>query len=348
MFSFKKSCDWHIPILEADVCFKQLVFVLTDKVWQTTLDMAALFRRLLFSAVALLAVCSFSFFLIHAVPGDPVDLILGDQASAAQRLSLQHELGLDRSLGQQYIQFFWHLLQGDLGRSLHSRQPVVHHLLQALPATFLLAFFALLMAVIWGVTAGFICVLKRGRLEAFLNTLSLVLMSLPVFFVAPLLIWFFAIKLSWLPVSEMGDLRTFSGWKHLILPAVSLALPLGAILLKISRAALLEVINKNYIRTAHSKGLSTMDVYLKHAFKNSLISIVTVIGLQSSALLTGTVIVESIFDWPGIGLLLLESIQRRDYPLVQAAVMFIAVVYILVNLITDLVYLYLHPQIRSL
>ena len=204
------------------------------------------------------------------------------------------------------------------------------------------------MAVIWGVTAGFICVLKRGRLEAFLNTLSLVLMSLPVFFVAPLLIWFFAIKLSWLPVSEMGDLRTFSGWKYLILPAVSLALPLGAILLKISRAALLEVINKNYIRTAHSKGLSTMNVYLKHAFKNSLISIVTVIGLQSSALLTGTVIVESIFDWPGIGLLLLESIQRRDYPLVQAAVMFIAVVYILVNLITDLVYLYLHPQIRSL
>ena len=310
--------------------------------------MNALFRRLLFSVVAIFAVCSFCFFLIHAVPGDPVDLILGDQASAAQRLSLQHELGLDRSLGQQYVQFFWNLMQGDLGRSLHSGQPVAYHLLQAFPATFLLAFFALLIAVIWGVTAGFVCVFKKGHLESFLNVLSLVLMSLPIFFVAPLLIWFFAIKLSWLPVSEIGDLRTLSGWKHLVLPTFSLALPLGAILLKISRASLLEVINKNYIRTAHSKGLSPRYVYFKHAFKNSLVSIVTVIGLQSSALLTGTVIVESIFDWPGMGLLLLESIQRRDYPLVQASVMFIAVIYVLVNLITDLVYLYLHPQIRSL
>ena len=168
------------------------------------------------------------------------------------------------------------------------------------------AFFSLLLAALWGIPAGLFSVLKRGWWDTGLSLVSLVAMSLPVFFLAPLLIWFFALELSWLPVSERGD-----SFRYFILPALSLALPLGAVLLKMSRAALLEVMKKDYIRTAKAKGLSHFNVGLRHGLKNALVPIVTVLGLQSGALLTGTVIVESIFDWPGLGLLLLEPFKEE-------------------------------------
>ncbi|MDE0119511.1 MAG: ABC transporter permease [Bdellovibrionales bacterium] len=304
--------------------------------------MKTMVQRGLLSLLAIFTVCSFSFFLIHLVPGDPVDLILGDQASALDREKLRESLGLDQSLWKQYKGFFLKLLKGDLSFSLHSGEPVLTELKQALPATFQLAFFALFLAIMWGVSAGIFSVLKRGLWDTGLSLLSLLAMSLPVFFLAPILIWLFALQLSWLPVSEKGD-----SWFYFILPAVSLALPLGAVLLKMSRAALLEVIEKDYIRTAKAKGLSSLKVNLKHGLKNALVPIVTVVGLQSGALLTGTVIVESIFDWPGLGLLLLEAIQRRDYPLVQGAVLLISVIYVLVNLIVDLIYIYIHPKMRT-
>ena len=299
-----------------------------------------MFRRFLLSLLALFAACSFSFFLIHLVPGDPVDLILGDQASALDREKLNRNLGLDRSLWHQYSSFLLHLLKGNLSVSIHSGEPVLSALSRAFPATVQLAFFALLLAAFWGIPAGVFSVLKKGWWDRSLSFLSLLCMSLPVFFLAPVLIWFFALKLHWLPVSEKGGLEYF------ILPALSLALPLGAVLLKMSRAALLEVMQKDYIRTAQAKGLSWNQVGLKHGLKNALVPIVTVLGLQSGALLTGTVIVESIFDWPGVGLLLLESIQRRDYPLVQGAVLLISVVYVIVNLVVDVIYLWIHPKIK--
>ena len=165
---------------------------------------------------------------------------------------------------------------------------------------------------------------------------------LTCFFLAPILIWIFSIQLNWFPVSERG-----TGLEYLILPALSLALPLGAVLLKMSRASLLEVMTKNYIRTGKAKGLSDFSVGLKHGLKNALIPIVTVLGLQSGALLTGTVIVESIFDWPGLGLLLLSAIQQRDYPLVQGTVLLISVIYVLINLIVDLIYMVVHPKMQS-
>ena len=308
--------------------------------------MAALVQRVLFSGVAVFAVCSFGFFLIYMVPGSPVDLMLGESAPMTERLTLERQLGLDRPLPVQYASFMGKLLKGDLGRSLHSGMPVSRHLRESVPVTFLLALSAMLLAAVWGIGAGGMAVLKGGRVEQLLNIFSLVCMSLPVFFVAPLLIWLFAIHLGWFPVSETGP-GGVVGLRYMALPALSLAIPLGAVLLKITRAALIEVIPKHYMRTAKAKGLSRPAVFLKHGFKNALVSIVTVLGLQSSALLTGTVIVESIFDLPGIGLLLLESIQRRDYPLVQGAIILIAVIYVMVNLITDLIYLHLNPQIRS-
>ena len=299
------------------------------------------FQRFALSLLAIYVVCSFSFFLIHIAPGDPVDLILGDQVSALDRQQLEESLGLNQSLWRQYTGFLQNLfLKGDLSVSLYSKEPVLSLLVQVLPATFHLAFLALLLSALWGIPAGVFSALKKGGWDQALSVFSLVAMSLPVFVVAPLMIWLFALKLNWFPVSERGD------WLSWVLPAVSLALPLGAVLLKMSRSALLEVGKKDYIRTAQAKGLSAMQAGLRHGLKNALIPIVTVLGLQSGALLTGTVIVESIFDWPGIGLLLLESIQKRDYPVVQGAVLVIAVIYVLVNLVVDLIYIGIHPQMR--
>ena len=311
-----------------------------------TLKTAMLSVRLILSCLAVFAVCSFSFFLIHIVPGSPVDFILGEDASLEDKLRLQKQLGLDLSLARQYFLFLKGLLSGHLGMSLHSGRPVSYELLQALPASAALAFFALGWAALWGLSAGVFCVLKKGNWDRFFGFFSLSALSVPAFLSAPVFIWFFALKLSWLPVSEMGE-----GWgrlKHIILPSLSLALPLGAVLFKMSRTALLEVMSRNYMRTARAKGASFLRVGLTHGLKNAAVPIVTVLALQAGALLTGVVIVESIFDWPGLGLLLLESIQRRDYPLVQGAVLLIAVIYVAVNLITDLIYLLIHPKVQPL
>ena len=300
-------------------------------------------RRLGLSLLALAVVSSFSFFLIHLVPGDPVDLILGDMAAPLDREQLQRELGLDQSVWVQYRAFLRDLAKADLGRSLHSQKPVLSELLTALPPTFSLAFLAMLLAGLWSLPLSFLCVIKRGFWDKSLSLISLLLMSLPVFFLAPLMIWFFSLKLAWLPVSGSGEW----GGRYLILPACSLALPLGAVLMKMSRASLLEVCYKDYVRTAQAKGVGAFHLYLKHIFKNALIPIVTILGLQSTALLTGTVIVESIFDLPGVGLLLLKAIQQRDYPLVQGAILFIASVYVLGQLVIDLVYFSIHPKMQG-
>ena len=268
-----------------------------------------------------------------------MDLILGDQASTLDREKLQKSLGLNQSLWRQYIHFLLNLPKGDLSVSIHSGEPVLAELARAFPITCQLAFFSLLLAALWGIPAGLFSVLKKGWWDTGLSVVSLIAMSLPVFFLAPLLIWLFALQLSWVPVSEKGD-----NLRYFVLPALSLALPLGAVLLKMSRAALLEVMQKDYIRTARAKGLSSFGVGLKHGLRNALVPIVTVLGLQSGALLAGTVIVESIFDWPGLGLLLLDAIQKRDYPMVQGAVLLISVTYVLVNLIVDLIYIKVHPK----
>lgn len=301
--------------------------------------MRALLQRFFLSLLAVFTVLSFSFFLIHLVPGDPVDLILGEQAGALDRAKLKKSLALDQSLWLQYIRFLTNLLKGDLSYSLHSGEPVLEKLLLALPATFQLACLALLLSALWGLPAGIFSALKKGPWDRALSLIAVLAMSAPVFVLAPILIWLFALKLSWLPVSERGGQL-----KYFILPALSLALPLGAVLLKMSRAAFLEVLDKDYIRTARAKGLSFFRLSLTHGLKNALVPIVTVLGLQSGALLTGTVIVESIFDWPGLGLLLLEAIQQRDYPVVQGAVLLIALIYVLVNLLVDIIYILIHPR----
>ena len=196
--------------------------------------------------------------------------------------------------------------------------------------------------MLWGLPLGVWAAVKAGGWRDYVfNALALMGMSVPGVFLGPFLIYLFAIQLDWFPVSDRG------GWAHLILPACSLALPLGSVILRMTRASVLDVLNEDYIRTARSKGLGNTTIYFKHALRNALIPIVTILGLQLSALLTGTVVTETIFDWPGIGSLIFTAIQRRDYPLVQGCVLFVASIYVLVNLLTDMMYGVVNPKVRT-
>lgn len=299
-------------------------------------------KRFSLMLISLFGVVTLSFLLLHFVPGDPVEIMLGEQASAADKANLREALGLNLPITEQYWVYLKKLSHFDLGRSLTLRTPVATEIGKHFPATAELTLAALLLAIAWGLPAGVFATFKPGDLrDKSAGLMALLGMSIPGVFLGPLLIFVFAIKLDWFPVSDRGT------WAHLALPAMSLALPLGAVILRMTRASLLEVLNEDYIRTARSKGVAPRGVYFHHALRNALIPIVTVLGLQLAGLLTGTVITETVFDWPGIGSLIFSAIQRRDYPLVQGCVLFVASIYVLVNLGTDLAYAVVNPKIRE-
>lgn len=298
-------------------------------------------RRVLITIPVILGVCTLTFMLIHFVPGDPIDIMLGDQASVMDKAALRSQLGLDLPLWTQYKNFLYQLSQMNLGNSLHSKTSVVGSLMARIPATVELTFAAMFLAILWGIPLGIWAAVKQySGIDNTILVTSLLGISLPGFFLGPMLIWIFAILLPWFPVSERG------GFSHLVLPALSLALPLGAIILRMTRTQMLEEIKQDYIRVARSKGLSDFPVFYKHALRNALIPVITIIGLQVGALLTGTVITETIFDWPGVGSLLLQAIQQRDYPIVQACVLLISLTYVFVNLLTDISYALINPKVR--
>jgi peptide/nickel transport system permease protein len=298
-------------------------------------------RRFLLAMPSLFGVITLAFLLIHFVPGDPVDLMLGEQASQQDRDGLRAELGLDRPLPEQYLRHLKQTVQLDFGRSLSSRESVGSSIAQYFPATVELSLAALALAILWGLPLGVWAAVKPHSLWGWAaDGFGLVGMSIPAVFLGPALVYIFAIKLDLLPVSERG------GLEHLILPAMSLAMPLGAVILRMTRASVSEVLHEDFIRTARSKGLNERQVHFKHALRNALIPIVTIVTLQLGALLTGTVITETIFDWPGIGTLLFGAIQRRDYPVVQACILMVATIYILVNLLGDILYGLVNPRVR--
>ncbi|MCB0391386.1 MAG: ABC transporter permease [Bdellovibrionales bacterium] len=298
-------------------------------------------RRLLVTLPVILGVCTLTFLLIHFVPGDPIDIMLGDQASTVDKEALRSQLGLNQPLLVQYKNFLWQISHLDLGQSLHSKSSVTSILSERIPATVELTVAAMFFAILFGIPLGIIAAVKQySTVDNSILVTSLFGISLPGFFLGPMLIWIFAILLPLFPVSERG------GIENLVLPALSLALPLGAIILRMTRTQMLEEIKQDYIRVARSKGLSDFPVYFKHALRNALIPVITIIGLQVGALLTGTVITETIFDWPGIGSLLLQAIQQRDYPIVQGCVLLIALTYVIVNLFTDISYAIVNPKVR--
>ncbi|HTG90867.1 MAG TPA: nickel ABC transporter permease [Vicinamibacterales bacterium] len=300
-----------------------------------------LIRRLVLTIPVLLGVATLVFALIHFIPGDPAQAMLGEGATPEEVNQLRGRLGLNRPLIVQYGSFLMGLTRGDLGVSLRNDQPVTAQILERMPATAELAFASMTVAVLLAIPLGIVAAVWRGTAIDFgAMTLSLVGISVPNFWLGPLLAIIFSVELGWLPVGGRGTLA------HLVLPAITLGAALAAILARMTRASLLEELREPYVLAARAKGVSRSRAILYHAFRNSLIPIVTILGLQFGVVLTGAVITETIFAWPGIGRLLIQSISFRDYPLVQGCVLLIAVTYVGVNLLTDLTYSFLDPRIR--
>jgi peptide/nickel transport system permease protein len=300
-----------------------------------------LIRRILLTIPVMFGVATLVFSLIHLVPGDPVQAMLGESASPADVAELRAKLGLDRPLIVQYIAFLKGMATGDLGTSLRTNQPVAAAIAERLPATFELAMAAMTMAVLFAIPLGIIAAARAGtRIDHAATTLALIGISMPNFWLGPLLAIVFSVSLGWFPVSGRGTPA------HLVLPAVTLAAPLTAVLARMTRASLLDELRALYVLAARARGVSRVRAVLKHAFRNSLIPIVTVLGLQFGAVLTGAVITETIFAWPGVGRLLIQSISFRDFPLVQGCILLIAITYVSMNLLTDALYGLLDPRIR--
>ncbi|MEJ2406153.1 MAG: ABC transporter permease [Candidatus Thiodiazotropha sp.] len=300
-----------------------------------------LLSRLTSALFATLGVVLLVFFLIHLVPGDPVDVMLGESAQPADRTALRASLGLDQPLAQQLGGYFSGLLRWDLGRSLHKRQPVSQLLAERIPATLELASAALIVALLLALPLGILAALKRGQgWDWGAMGFSMLGAAIPNFWLGPMLILLFSLWLGWTPVSGRD------GVTSLILPAITLGTSLAAILARMVRSSLLEVLGEDFVRTARAKGLSEWRVVSHHALGNAWLPVLTLIGLQLGALLGGAVVTEVVFDWPGIGSLLIEAIQQRDYPVVQGCVLLISLTYVSVNTLTDLAYAWVDPRIR--
>ena len=300
-----------------------------------------LVRRILLTIPVLLGVATLVFSLIHLIPGDPVQSMLGDGASPESVNELRSRLGLDRPLYAQYVSFLSGVAHGNLGTSLRTSEPVTAAIADRLPATFELAAAAMLVAVVIAIPLGVIAAAGAGTfVDHIATTLALIGISMPNFWLGPLLAIVFAVELGWLPVSGRGTLA------QLVLPAVTLGAPLAAVLARTTRASVIDELRELYVMAARARGVTRVQSVLKHAFRNSLIPIVTVLGLQLGAVLTGAVITETIFAWPGVGRLLIQSIGFRDYPLVQGCILLIALTYVSMNLLTDLAYGLLDPRIR--
>jgi len=300
-----------------------------------------LLPRVFSAALVVFGVVCLVFLLVHLIPGDPVELMLGESARAADREALRSALGLDRPLPVQLADYLTGLMRLDLGASLHSQRPIAGLLAERIPPTLELAGVALGLAVLLALPLGIVAALKKDTAwDLGAMSFSMLGVSVPNFWLGPLLILVFSLWLGWTPVSG----RDAPG--SIILPAITLGASLAAILARMVRSSLLEVLGDDYVRTARAKGLSEPAVVWRHAMRNAWLPVITLIGLQFGALLGGAVITETVFSWPGIGSLLVESIQRRDYPVVQACVLVISLGYVLVTTVIDLVYAWIDPRIR--
>jgi peptide/nickel transport system permease protein len=298
-------------------------------------------RRLLQSVVVVWGVSVLVFFLLRLAPGDPVTLLLAETASPEQIAAAKEKWGLNDPIPMQYGVFLSHALRGDLGDSLFFQQPAMEVLLERMPATLQLSAAALFFSLSVAIPVGMLSALKRDSFWDYLGTgLAMLGQAIPPYWLGIMLILLFSVTLGWFPTSGRGTV-----W-HLVLPAITLGSVLMALVTRLVRSGMLDVLGEDYVRTARAKGLAARTVIIRHALRNILIPLVTVVGLQLGALFGGAVITESIFAWPGVGRLALQAINARDYPLVQASVLFISVVYVFLNLAIDILYVYLDPRIR--
>lgn len=310
---------------------------------------AYIIKRLLSLIPVLLVVTITIFLIIHITPGDPAATILGLEATEEQIEALNEELGLNRPITEQYISWMGDLLKGDLGDSIFMHQPVTQAIAEHMGPTISLAFLAQIIALILAIPFGIIAAYKRGSLvDVSLMGMSLLGMAIPSFLLALLLMLVVGVQLQWLPVAGYEPLEN-GIWAHvqyLILPSISLGAIQAALITRMTRASMLEVLNLNYVKTARSKGLKETSVLLKHAFRNAFLPILTVIGQTFGTLITGAVVVESIFNIPGLGQLIMNSIERRDFAVIQGVVFVATLMYVSINLIIDLLYGVIDPRVR--
>jgi len=306
-------------------------------------------RRLTGMLVVMAVVATMVFIIVRVVPGDPAAIMLGPDATAADVAGLRLKLGLDEPLFVQFGQFLFDLVRGDLGRSIFLDRPVTQALAERAEPTLLLTLMAIIVAVLIGVPAGVISAVNRGRfLDQATSSLAMLAASMPSFWLGLLFIQFFSVKLGWFPVAGYGPPGAgfFERAGHLVLPAIVLGLISSALITRFTRASMLDVLGEDYVRTGRAKGLGEGVVILKHAFRNALIPILTVVGLTMALLLGGAVVTETMFGLPGVGNLVVSAVLRRDYPVIQGALIVIAGVYVLVNLLIDLAYLLVDPRVR--
>lgn len=300
-----------------------------------------LLRRLLMIVPVLIGVSLVVFFMVRLIPGDPAQALAGERASAETVAMIRARFGLDRPLPVQYWLFISNAVRGDLGRSTRTRRPVASELRDMYPNTVRLAASAMSVAVVVGVTAGILSAVKQ---DTWVDNLSMLValfgVSMPVFWLGLMLMYAFSVQLSWLPTAGMGTPA------HFVLPAITLGMSSAAMLARMTRSSMLEVLKQDYVRTARSKGLPELRIINKHALKNALIPVVTVLGLQFGTLLGGSVLTETVFAWPGVGRMMVESIMSRDYPMVQGAVLAVSLSFIFINLFVDILYVYLDPAIK--
>jgi peptide/nickel transport system permease protein len=305
-------------------------------------------RRLLATIPVLIGVSVLVFSIVHLIPGDPALILAGMDATEEQAAETRKKLGLDRPLYVQYFSYISRALRGDLGRSIHSRIPVWQSIKDFFPATLELTTASLILAGVFGIIVGIISAVKQYSIFDHASMVAaLAGISMPIFWIGILFIWLFSLKLEWLPTGG----RAFEFWsldelRHLVLPALTLSGISVAMIARLTRSTMLEVLRQDYVITARSKGLPETLVIIRHALGNALIPVVTYMGLQYGILLSGAVVTETIFSWPGIGRLVVEAISSRDYPVIQGCILFFAVVFVIINLAVDLLYGILDPRIR--
>ncbi len=300
-------------------------------------------KKIFISLITVLGAVSLVFFIIHIIPGDPVENMLGEQALSVDKERIREALGLNKPIIEQYFIFLKNAFRGNLGESLYRKGTKVSTLIaERFPNTFILALSAMLVAISISLFSGIIAAMKRGTItDTIIMAISGLGISIPAFFLGPLLLLIFCRYLKWLPPPASSE-----GILSLVLPSITLGFALAAFLSRLIRSQMLEVLSEDYIRTAYAKGLSTKRVVFKHALSNILVVVITIVGMQFGSLLTGAIITERVFAWQGIGTLMIEAITKRDYPVVQGTIILISLMYVLINLFTDVFYAIIDPRIR--
>ncbi|MDN4524041.1 nickel ABC transporter permease [Fictibacillus fluitans] len=303
--------------------------------------MTYLLNRIFSGIIVIIGISIFSFFLIHLIPGDPVRMLLGQNATNEEVARLTTYLGLDQPLMVQYKDYVVNTLQGDLGTSIKTGRPVLTEILERFPETMKLAAAGILIATVLGISVGVISAQYKG---SFIDKLSMTFatlgVSIPGFWLALVVIMLFSVKLGWLPIAQGTGIR------DLILPAMTLGVLASTMISRLTRNGLVEILSNDFVRTARAKGLAERMILIRHALRNALIPVVTVIGLQMAALLGGTVIIEQVFNWPGLGTLAIGAISTRDFPLIQGTILFMGVVYVTINILVDFLYTVIDPRVE--